>query len=114
MSKNTDLPKDAVEIDTSSTFFKWETPGDRVTGTVLRLELSKKYGEGNYILLMRDDDGKRIAVSAPLKVREAVQDNDLIGERIVIVYAGDTATKGGNVKEFKIGKLAPLGDAREF
>ena len=105
---NTGLPEGARPIETKGTFVKWGKRGDRVQGTILRMELSKKYEGDNYVLTMRTDDGKKIAVSAPLKLREAVEDNDLIRKRVVIIYADDTATKGGTVKEFKIGELPPL------
>jgi hypothetical protein len=108
-----DLPEGAQPIETKGTFQKWDKRGQRVQGTLLRMELSKKYEGENYVLTLRDDDGKKIAVSAPLKLREAVEDNELIGKRVVIIYSDDTPSKGGTVKEFKIGILPPIGDAFE-
>ncbi len=108
---DTSLPDDAVPIETKGTFIKWANRGDRVQGTVLRLELSKKYEGENWIAILRGDDGAKLAVSAPLKLKEAIEDHGLIGKRVVIVYADDTPAKGGTVKEFKLGMLPPLGDA---
>lgn len=113
MTDNFELPPGAKRIETSGTFVKWDNKGDRVTGVVLRLELSKKYGGENYVAVMRGDDGKKIAVSAPLKLREAIQDNALIGKRVCIIYSADTPTKGGRVKEFIVGELPAVGHAED-
>lgn len=108
-----DLPEGAEELDMSSTFIKWKDVGDKVQGTILRLESSKKYKGENFVLVMLDDNGKRFAVSAPLKLVGAVQDHDLKGERVVIMYVGATKTANGEVKEFKVWRLKPHDENRD-
>lgn len=108
------LPEGASEIATGGEFKKWEKPGDSITGKILKLELSKKYRGENYIAILRTDDGKRVAVSAPLKLRLAIEENELAGKRVAIIYVGETPTKGDKaVSEFKIGVLPAQQDDEE-
>lgn len=102
------FPTGGKEIPTQGTFIKWEKIGDMVQGVALRLELSKKYAGENFVLTLRTDDGKRIAVAAPLKLRQAVEDFKLIGKRIAVMYVGDTPSKGGTIKEFRVAELPKL------
>lgn len=114
MAEDFDLPEGAEAVDMASTFVKWEKLGDRVIGTALRLEQSKKYGKDGFVLVMLGDDGKRFAVSAPLKLVGAVQDHNLLGHRLCIIFSDRTKTEKGEIKEFKIGKLPPLAEEMPF
>jgi len=102
-------PKGAEEIPTSGDFFKWDAIGQGLTGRLLRMELSRKYQSSddkkNYVATLVTDDGERIAFSAPLKLRQAIEEFDLIGHRVAIQYVGDTEAAGGTVKEFKVWRL---------
>ena len=108
MPREFKLPEGAEEIPTGGRFMKWENVGDSITGVVLRMELSKKYAGENFIAVFRTDGGERVAVSAPLQLRRAIEDYDLVGRRIHVIYIGDTESKGGTVKEFKVGALPHL------
>lgn len=108
------LPEGAKPLEMGSTFVKWAQVGQSVQGKILRMELSKKYtakdGGGNYVLQIRQPDRKVVAVSAPLLLKQCVENNDLIGRTVAIVFTGTTKTPNGEQKNFQVGLLPDMED----
>ena len=77
-------------------YVKWEKPGQKITGTLLKVELSRGDNAGK-MLHMVDADGKPFIVSAPTLLAEAVEENfsTLHEKEITITYTSqDKPAKG--------------------
>lgn len=82
--------------------FKWTSIGQRFEGTVLQLKKSSKYKDGHLLKMRRTTDGQVYIVGAPMRLAQAVEDNDLIGKEVRITFTDTEETRSGTLKHFNI------------
>jgi hypothetical protein len=99
MPEDFDLPEGARPLEDAgdASSIKWDKPGARIIGRLVTYGESKKY-PGTYWCLWRTDSGK-VFSTAPIRLLSIIQDRDLVGKRLAVIYVGEEQ----NVKHFKIG-----------
>ena len=91
--------KDWNDVE-SPNFFKFETIGDKVTGTILSRDQSARYGFGLYAMRLLDED-KQIRFHGSSQLDDLLQGIDLPA-LVQIEYIDEQETPNGSMKLFKV------------
>jgi hypothetical protein len=93
-------------LDGTKEYFKWEKPGQEVTGIFRKMETARGEIKGQLVHL-EDEEGKGFMVSAPVVLADIISDNlSAIQDRLItITYTAEDAPKKrgqSGVKRFKV------------
>lgn len=106
---------DAVKVDMTNEFFKFEAPGDVISGTVKDLEL-KTWPEGNQSINVTFEESgtPRLGASNIMLKNALFRAQPNAGDWISVEYTRDTVNGSRRMKRFKFAIKRADGTSMEF